>query len=72
MLRDLWVGTTPLVNAIDMQLFRASTIVTLGNGNKVKFWQDSWLYGQTPMGIAPNLYKWAWRKRRVVKDELQD
>lgn len=68
-----WVGTAPPVNDVDRQLFRASTVVTLGNGQKAKFRQDSWLGGQAPIDIAPNLYKWAWRKHhRLVKDELTD
>jgi len=36
-----WVGTEPPVNAIDRQLFRASTIVVLGDGQKASFWQSS-------------------------------
>ena len=44
-----WVGTEPPVNAVDRQLFRASTIVTLGDGAKASFWQSSWLQGQAPM-----------------------
>ena len=38
----LWVGTEPPVNAVDRQLFRASTIVTLGDGAKASFWQSSY------------------------------
>jgi len=37
-----WVGTEPPVNAVDRQLFRASTIVTLGDGAKASFWQSSY------------------------------
>lgn len=59
-----WVGTILPCNAIDRQLFRASTIVTVGNGKQAKFWQSSWLNGQAPMDIAPRLYKLAWRKKK--------
>ena len=36
-----WVGTALPVNAVDRQLFRASTSVTLGDGAKASFWQSS-------------------------------
>ena len=65
-----WVGTVPPVNAVDRQMFRASTAVQLGDGRKASFWQSSWLLGQAPMDIFPDLFRLAWRKNRVVKDEL--
>jgi len=54
-----WVGTEPPVNDVDRQLFRASTVVTLGNGEKASFWQSAWLNGQAPMDRFPDLFKWA-------------
>ena len=36
-----WVGTTPPVDAVDKQLFRASTVVTIGDGKRASFWQSS-------------------------------
>jgi len=65
-----WVGTVPPVNAVDRQMFRASSAVQLGDGRKASFWQSSWLLGQAPMDIFPDLFRLAWRKNRVVKDEL--
>jgi len=65
-----WVGIEPPVDAVDKQLFRASTVVTLGNGEKASFWQSTWLCGQAPMDRFPNLYKLAWRKNKTVKEEL--
>ena len=65
-----WVGTEPPVNAVDRQLFRASTIVTLGDGAKASFWQSSWLQGQAPMDMFPELFKLAWYKNKTVKEEL--
>jgi hypothetical protein len=67
-----WVGTEPSVNDVDRQLFRASTVVTLGNGKIVSFWQSSWLHGQAPMDRFPELFKWAWRKNKSVKEELHN
>lgn len=61
-----WVGTKPPVNDIDRQLFRASTMVILGNGEKASFWQSSWLDGQAPMDLFPDLFRWDWRKNKSV------
>jgi len=67
-----WVGTEPPIDAIDRQLFRASTTVTIGDGLKASFWQSSWLHGKAPMDLYPDLYRLAWRKNRSVKEELQN
>ena len=58
------------MNDVDRQLFRVSTIVTIGNGEKAEFWEASWLQGRAPRDIAPSLYKLAWRKHLKVKDQL--
>jgi hypothetical protein len=55
-----------------MQLFRASTVVTVGSGERARFWDASWLDGRAPRDIAPNLYKLAWRKNNTVKENLQN
>ncbi|PUZ51607.1 hypothetical protein GQ55_6G201900 [Panicum hallii var. hallii] len=47
-----------------------STVVTLGDGAKTSFWQSSWLQGQAPMDLFPDLFKLAWRKNKTVRDEL--
>jgi hypothetical protein len=65
-----WVGTELPVTEIDMQLFRASTVVMVGNGLTTEFWNSSWLQGVAPRDLAPNLYKLAWRKHRKVFEEL--
>jgi mannosylglycoprotein endo-beta-mannosidase len=67
-----WVGTELPVNEIDRQLFRASTVVTVGNGLKAEFWNSSWLNGSPPRDVAPSLYRLAWRKRRKVAEELEN
>lgn len=66
------VGTSTPCDNIYRQLFRASTVVAVGNGTRAKFWHCSWLDGKAPMDIAPNLFKLAWRKHRTVKEELTD
>ena len=65
-----WAGTEPPVNAVDQQLFRVSTIVTIGDGARASFWKSSWMNGQAPMDVFPDLFRLAWRKNRMVKEEL--
>lgn len=67
-----WVGTQLPCDETDRQFFRASTVVQLGDGNTAKFWQCSWLNGQAPRDIAPNLYKLVWRKYNTVKEDITD
>jgi hypothetical protein len=38
-----------------MALFKAATIVHIGDGERAKFWQDRWLDGTRVEDIAPNL-----------------
>jgi hypothetical protein len=47
-----WVGTEVPCNEEDKQFFRASTIVTIGNGDTASFWDSVWLQGQEPRDIA--------------------
>lgn len=47
-------------------------MVNLGDGNKAKFWESTWLNGVAPRDIAPNLYKLAWRKNQTVADDIRD
>ncbi|CAN6171901.1 unnamed protein product [Urochloa humidicola] len=67
-----WVGTEVPCSELDKQLFRASTTVTVGNGQKAKFWESTWLNGQAPRDLAPSLFKLAWRKNRTVREELEN
>ena len=66
------MGSAPPCDEVDKQLFRVSTIVFLGDGNKASFWNCSWLNGLAPRDIAPGLYKLAWRKNRTVKEDITD
>ena len=65
-----WIGTQPPCDAIDKQLFRTSTLVTIGDGCIAKFWHSSWLNGHAAIDIAPDLHKLAYRKQRMVRQEL--
>jgi hypothetical protein len=62
----------PPCDEIDKQLFRVSTIVTLGDGRQAKFWESSWLDGRAPRDLASNLYRLAWRKNNTVAVDLQN
>jgi hypothetical protein len=67
-----WVGTDVPCGEADKQLFRACTCVTVGNGNRAKFWESAWLHGKAPRDLAPNLYKLAWRKNKSVSEDLMN
>jgi hypothetical protein len=58
------------VLTLDKQLFRCSTVVTVGDGRKALFWDSTWVDGHAPRDIAPHLYKLAWRKRLTVREEV--
>jgi hypothetical protein len=55
-----------------MDLFRASTKIALGNRNKAMFWQDNWSGKDRLRDIAPDLYKIASQKKRLVSKEFKD
>jgi hypothetical protein len=62
--RHLFI-TTPPCDEIYKQIFRASTTVTIGNGNKQKFWQCSWQQGRSPRDMQ--LYKLARWKEDITE-----
>lgn len=66
-----WVGMDVPCNDTDMQLFRASTEVKVGNGELAKFWDSSWCNRQAPRDLAPHLYQLAWRKNLTLREELE-
>jgi hypothetical protein len=39
-----------------MELFYAFTSVTIGNGTKASFWEDSWADGISPKVMAPSIF----------------
>ena len=67
-----WVGTDMPCNDMDCLLFNASTRVTIGDGNGARFWHHSWLEGEAPRYLAPNLFKLVRRKNRMVHQELNN
>ena len=67
-----WVGTDMPCNDMDRLLFNASTRVTIGDGNKARFWHHSWLEGEATRYLAPNLFKLVRRKNMTVHQELNN
>jgi hypothetical protein len=65
-----WIGSEVPCSEVDMQFFRASTRVAIGNGQAALFWQSSWLSRAAPRDLAPSLYKLAWHKINTVVVDL--
>lgn len=67
-----WLGARLPCSGADMELFRASTKISLGDGDKCLFWHDSWL-PDGPLKLRfPNLFSIATRKNMTVKKEFQN
>jgi hypothetical protein len=62
-----WAGLTIPCDSTDRDLFHASTIVTVGKGDKVMFWHSNWLNGRAPKFIAPAPFQKSKRKNITVK-----
>lgn len=67
-----WVGSDLPCNKADRLLFNASTIVTVGDGQKARFWHNSWLEREVPRNLAPHLFQLVRRKNRTVQEELHN
>nr|AAL84310.1 hypothetical protein [Oryza sativa Japonica Group]ABF94209.1 hypothetical protein LOC_Os03g07460 [Oryza sativa Japonica Group] len=65
-----WVGTTPHYDELDEQIFVAATKVTIGNGQKAKFWTSNWIGHQPLKYLAPALFNHSKGKQRLVQDAL--
>jgi hypothetical protein len=53
-----------------MDLFYASTTISIGNGKIASFWDSPWLNGTKPKVIAPLIYEASTRKRWKVNQAL--
>lgn len=67
-----WTGLQLPCDRTDVDLFHASTTVTIGDGKLADFWRSSWIEGQAPRNIAPSLYKKATRKNITVYKALRN
>jgi hypothetical protein len=52
-----WTGLDVPCDKTDRELFHASTVITVGRGNKTTFWHSNWIHGQAPKHIAPTLFQ---------------
>lgn len=57
-----WNGMELPVDEIDAAPFAAATIVKIGDGRRASFWKSSWLQGQAPVSMFPNLFAHSRRK----------
>jgi hypothetical protein len=67
-----WTCLTVPMSAVEKALFRACTHISVGNGNRTRFWNDRWLRGQRPRDIASLLYRLAWQKNLTVAQALME
>jgi hypothetical protein len=51
-----WTGTSLPCNDIDRLLFNVSTTITIGNGNKARFWHHNWLEGSPKIPSTPSFW----------------
>jgi hypothetical protein len=67
-----WAGSKLPCDAADKALFRASTRISIGDGETASFWHDNWCNRGPIHQWAPDLFKIATRKNRSVAKELHD
>jgi hypothetical protein len=48
----------------EKDLFQLCTAISVGNGERTRFWKDKWLNGRAPRDIAPECFRLAWRKNQ--------
>lgn len=65
-----WSGAELPIDAVDLAMFNAATVVKVNNGNKALFWKSSWMEGRPPAAIFPLLYQHSRRKNRTVRDAM--
>jgi hypothetical protein len=65
-----WVGMPVPCNEGDRRLFATMTTITVENGAMAKFWESTWLQGESPKRIAPAIYKLSKKKKRSVQNVL--
>jgi hypothetical protein len=68
----IWAGLGNPCTSDDMDIFYASTTITLGNGKKTPFWHAPWLNGRKPIDVAPLIYASSKRKNWKVAQALHE
>ncbi|WVZ64896.1 hypothetical protein U9M48_014346 [Paspalum notatum var. saurae] len=67
-----WAGIETPCNDTDKLLFAAATIITIGDGTKASFWHCTWVEGQRPKDIAPDIFAASRDRKLSVREALTD
>ena len=65
-----WLDTETPCTTKDKLLFAAATTITVGNGERISFWENAWLHGRRPRDIAPAVYNISKKKNRSLREAL--
>jgi hypothetical protein len=66
-----WKNLLNMHDATDRALFFSSTIIHIGDAKFTPFWGAKWVHETAPKDLAPDLYKSARFKKRLVFKKLQ-
>jgi hypothetical protein len=61
--REDLVGLGNPSNEVEMEIFYASTTITLDNGENAPFWEAPWFHDAKPKDIALLIYKISTRRK---------
>jgi len=67
-----WLHSEAPCTTKDKQLFAAATTITVGNGDKISFWESAWIQGRRPRDMAPAVYNISTRKNRNLREALEN
>jgi hypothetical protein len=59
-----------LPSQTESDMFRACSTINIGNENNTRFWSDKWLHRESPIDLAPALFRLTWRKNLTVVQVL--
>ncbi|KAK1627407.1 hypothetical protein QYE76_001722 [Lolium multiflorum] len=66
-----WRGLDMQFSKAELDIFAASTSMTLGNGESALFWEDRWLDGRSIKEMAPEVFALVPKRRRKVRTVRQ-
>jgi hypothetical protein len=61
-----WTGLDIPCDKMDIDLFDASLVATMGKGDKASFWNSNWINGRALKHLAPSLFQKSKRKNISV------
>nr|CAD40947.1 OSJNBa0027G07.11 [Oryza sativa Japonica Group] len=67
-----WVGLETPCDEIDRNLFAASTNITIGDGNTVRFWESAWIGGRRPKDLMPLVYTISKNRGKSLRQGKED